>query len=85
MVYAAITGVFRGKASPKRYDHHVLSAVIRKVVDRRSDRQTQYVVLLSTILLHITPNNTTIKMDKTLTYRRTGISVFQLQQPTKVS
>lgn len=45
LVYAAITGVFRGKASPKRYDHYVLSAVIRKVVERRSDRQTQYVVL----------------------------------------
>ncbi|KAJ6180979.1 hypothetical protein N7519_011440 [Penicillium mononematosum] len=45
MVYAAITGVFRGKASPKRYDHHVLSAVIRKIVDRRSDRQTQYLSL----------------------------------------
>jgi hypothetical protein len=43
MVYSAITGVFRGKASPKRYDHHVLSGLIRKLVDRRSDRQTQYV------------------------------------------
>ncbi|CRL22773.1 unnamed protein product [Penicillium camemberti] len=44
MVYAAITGVFRGKASPKRYDHHILAAVIRKIVDRRSTRQTQYLV-----------------------------------------
>ncbi|KAJ5188329.1 Alpha/beta hydrolase fold-3 [Penicillium cf. griseofulvum] len=42
MVYSAITGVFRGKSSPKRYDHHVLSGLIRKLVDRRSDRQTQY-------------------------------------------
>ncbi|KAJ5826835.1 hypothetical protein N7447_003598 [Penicillium robsamsonii] len=42
MVYAAITGVFRGKGSPKRYDHHVLTAVFRKVIDRRSDRQIQY-------------------------------------------
>ncbi|CAI7581140.1 unnamed protein product [Penicillium discolor] len=44
MVYAAITGVFRGKASPKRYDHYILAAVIRKAIGRRSDRQTQYLM-----------------------------------------
>ncbi|KAF4769758.1 hypothetical protein N7455_006440 [Penicillium solitum] len=44
MVYAAITGVFRGKASPKRYDHHILAVVIRKAIERRSDRQTQYLM-----------------------------------------
>ncbi|CAI7628806.1 unnamed protein product [Penicillium glandicola] len=50
MVYAAITGVFRGKASPKRYDHHVLAAVIRKIVNRRSDRQTQYFTLPTSVV-----------------------------------
>ncbi|KAJ5511842.1 Alpha/beta hydrolase fold-3 [Penicillium expansum] len=49
MVYAAITGVFRGKDSPKRYDHHILAAVIRKMVDRRSDRQTQYLLLPTSV------------------------------------
>ncbi|KAJ5985918.1 hypothetical protein N7499_007793 [Penicillium canescens] len=42
VLYHAITGVFRGKASPKRYDHHVMAAMIRKLVDRTSDRQKQY-------------------------------------------
>jgi hypothetical protein len=44
MVYAAVTGVFRGKASPKRYDHHVVASVIRKLVDRSTDKQKQYVI-----------------------------------------
>ncbi|KAF9252049.1 hypothetical protein DTO006G1_2796 [Penicillium roqueforti] len=42
LVYAAIAGVFRGKASPRRYDHYVVSAVVRKLLTRRSDRQMQY-------------------------------------------
>lgn len=45
LVYAAIAGVFRGKASPRRYDHYVVSAVVRKLLTRRSDRQMQYVIL----------------------------------------
>lgn len=85
MVYAAITGVFRGKASPKRYDHHILAAVIRKVVDRRSDRQMQYVVLCL-IILHINPKKATMRIYNPLTlYYRTGTSCRQLQRPTKPS
>lgn len=42
VLYHAITGVFRGKASPKRYDHHIMTAMIRKLLDRTSDRQKQY-------------------------------------------
>ncbi|KAJ5126965.1 hypothetical protein N7448_007744 [Penicillium atrosanguineum] len=36
---AAITGVFRGQASPKKYSHHVMAAAIRRMCDRTSDRQ----------------------------------------------
>lgn len=39
---AAITGVFRGQASPKKYSHHVIAAAIRRTCDRISDRQKQY-------------------------------------------
>jgi hypothetical protein len=42
VLYHAITGVFRGKASPKRYDHHLMADMIRKLVDRTSDSQKQY-------------------------------------------
>jgi cytochrome b561 len=45
MLYHAIAGVFRGKASPKRYDHFIMTNVIRKFVSRTSDRQKQYVEL----------------------------------------
>ncbi|KAJ5135458.1 uncharacterized protein N7515_004736 [Penicillium bovifimosum] len=43
MLYAAVTGIFRGKASPKRYDHHIIASVIRKLVDRSTDKQKQYI------------------------------------------
>ncbi|KAJ5561653.1 hypothetical protein N7535_003885 [Penicillium sp. DV-2018c] len=43
MIYAAVTGIFRGKASPKRYDHYVIASVIRKLVDRSTDKQKQYI------------------------------------------
>jgi hypothetical protein len=39
---AAITGVFRGQASPKKYSHHIMAAAIRRMCDRTSDRQKQY-------------------------------------------
>lgn len=45
-LYAAITGFFRGKSSPKKYSHHVTAAAIRKMVNRVSIRQKQYVLLL---------------------------------------
>ncbi|KAJ5676939.1 uncharacterized protein N7477_002572 [Penicillium maclennaniae] len=38
---AAITGVFRGSASPKKYSHHITAAAIRRMCDRTSDRQKQ--------------------------------------------
>lgn len=67
-VYAAITGVFRGKDSPKRYDHHILAAVIRRLSDRRSDRQTQYVVLsLSNYYTYKSEESKRIRMDNQLT------------------
>ncbi|KAJ5950500.1 uncharacterized protein N7479_008913 [Penicillium vulpinum] len=43
LLYAAITGVFRGKASPRRYDHYIMASVIRGMVDRTTDRQIQYI------------------------------------------
>lgn len=43
VLYAAITGVFRGKSSPKFYSAHLLATAIRTTVDRYSARQTQYV------------------------------------------
>lgn len=43
VLYAAITGVFRGKSSPKLYKNHILAALIRASVDRFSARQNQYV------------------------------------------
>lgn len=42
VLYAAITGVFRGKSSPKFYSAHLLATAIRTTVDRYSARQTQY-------------------------------------------
>ncbi|KAG0154955.1 Steryl acetyl hydrolase 1 [Penicillium digitatum] len=45
MMYAATTGLFRGKASPKRYDQHILAAVTRGIFDRRSDKQMKYLTL----------------------------------------
>ncbi|EPS25230.1 hypothetical protein PDE_00163 [Penicillium oxalicum 114-2] len=41
-IYAAITGLFRGQGSPKKYSHHVTTAAIRSAVSRLSIRQTQY-------------------------------------------
>jgi hypothetical protein len=51
MLYHAIAGVFRGKASPKRYDHFIMTNVLRKFVTRTSDRQKQYVEL-SLVSIH---------------------------------
>ena len=83
LVYAAITGVFRGKASPRRYDQYVKSAVIRKLLTRRSDRQMQYVVLSLQFFCNLQGR---IRMDTTLTlYYRTDTSVPQLQRPTQAS
>ncbi|CAI7642449.1 unnamed protein product [Penicillium pancosmium] len=42
VLYAAITGVFRGKSSPKFYSSHLLATAIRTMVDRLSVRQSQY-------------------------------------------
>ncbi|KAJ6145792.1 hypothetical protein N7470_009687 [Penicillium chermesinum] len=39
LLFAALTGVFRGKASPRYYRHHVQAAAIRTFVDRISHRQ----------------------------------------------
>lgn len=43
VLYAAITGVFRGKSSPKFYRSHLIATAIRTMVDRISARQSQYV------------------------------------------
>lgn len=43
VLYAAITGVFRGKGSPKKYSHHLTAAAVRRFCDRLNDRQRQYV------------------------------------------
>lgn len=43
VLYAAITGVFRGKDSPKKYSHHIMTAAVRKAITRLTDRQNQYV------------------------------------------
>jgi hypothetical protein len=40
---ATLTGVFRGQASPKKYSHHIMAAAIRRMCDRTSDFQKQYV------------------------------------------
>jgi hypothetical protein len=40
---ATLTGVFRGQASPKKYSHHIMAAAIRRMCDRTSDLQKQYV------------------------------------------
>jgi hypothetical protein len=45
-LYAAITGLFRGKSSPRKYSHHVTAAAIRGMVNRISIRQKQYVLPL---------------------------------------
>ncbi|CAG7916733.1 unnamed protein product [Penicillium olsonii] len=42
MLYHVVAGVFRGKASPRRYDHFIATNVIRKLVSRTTDRQKQY-------------------------------------------
>ncbi|GLI72018.1 hypothetical protein PoHVEF18_000185 [Penicillium ochrochloron] len=42
-LYAAITGLFRGKSSPRKYSHHVAAAAIRGMVGRISIRQKQYI------------------------------------------
>ncbi|KAJ5167044.1 uncharacterized protein N7482_005825 [Penicillium canariense] len=41
-LYAAITGFFRGKSSPRKYSHHVAAAAIRRMITRLSIRQKQY-------------------------------------------
>lgn len=44
VLFAAITGVFRGKASPRKYSHHLTAAAVRRFCDRLTDRQRQYVL-----------------------------------------
>lgn len=43
-LFAAITGVFRGKGSPKKFSHHLTAAAIRRFCDRLTDRQRQCVL-----------------------------------------
>lgn len=43
VLYAAFTGVFRGKSSPKFYSSHLLATAVRTLIDRLSVRQNQYV------------------------------------------
>lgn len=43
ILFTTATGVFRGKASPKKFKHHVIAAVIRKYSERVSYRQQQCV------------------------------------------
>lgn len=45
LLYHAIAGVFRGSASPRRYDHFLFVNVMRKLVARTTDRQKQYAAL----------------------------------------
>lgn len=42
-LFAAITGVFRGKGSPKKFSHHITAAAVRRFCDRCTDRQRQCV------------------------------------------
>lgn len=44
VLYAAITGVFRGKGSPRKYSHHLTAAAVRRFCDRLTDRQRQCVL-----------------------------------------
>jgi hypothetical protein len=44
-LYAALTGVFRGKSYPAKFSHHVIAATVRKVISRLSDQQNQCVTL----------------------------------------
>ena len=41
-IYAAITGIFRGKAGVKSYSKHIQYAVIRHAFSRIAPRQNQY-------------------------------------------
>ncbi|KAJ5618959.1 hypothetical protein N7510_002943 [Penicillium lagena] len=41
-LYAALTGVFRDKSYPTKFSHHIIAAAVRKLVNRVSDRQNQY-------------------------------------------
>lgn len=43
VLYSAATGVFRGKSGAKMYSMHVFHAAVRKMVNRFSARQAQYV------------------------------------------
>lgn len=43
VLYTATTGVFRGKSGAKQYNVHVVHSAVRKMVDRFSLRQAQYV------------------------------------------
>lgn len=42
-LFTTATAVFRGKASPKKFKHHVIAAAIRKYSERMSYRQQQCV------------------------------------------
>lgn len=41
-LFAAFTGVFRGKASPRYYRHHIQAATIRAFTRRMSARQQKF-------------------------------------------
>ena len=60
-LYAAITGLFRGKGSPRKYSHHVTAAAIRGMINRISIRQKQYVLFHSSEYLGIFSNVTARK------------------------
>ena len=64
VLFAAATGVFRGKASPKKFKHHVIASAIRKMSERVSYRQQQCV----------TSELTYKKNQMELTYALTGTS-----------
>lgn len=38
-LFAALTGIFRGKSSPRYYSHHIKAAAIRSFTSRISHRQ----------------------------------------------
>lgn len=40
-IYAALTGIFRGKSGAKAYSKHISYAVIRRMLYRFSTRQNQ--------------------------------------------
>jgi hypothetical protein len=43
-LYAALTGVFRGKSYPAKFKHHIIATTVRKSTTRMSDLQMQCVL-----------------------------------------